>query len=181
MEENIFQAHARLYKKLIFMISCYDPEYAIKYITNLNNKTFNNYFKIFNLNDTTEINEIFEKSKEKQIIFITKLPIPELYSFNFIKDVYHIHLAIPVWNSNKDDYNTYISDIKKTPVQKFINVHDNKNLYNNKIEDKLFDIMVELIDRKVNNLPHKKDSEKFRRMPQHNSKVVLYNKRELNY
>jgi hypothetical protein len=181
MEENIFQAHARLYKKLIFMISCYDPEYAIKYITNLNNKTFNNYFKIFNLNDVTEINEIFEKSKEKQIIFITKLPIPELYSFNFIKDVYHIHLAIPVWDNNKDDYNTYISDIKKTPVQKFINVHDNKNLYNNKIEDKLFDIMVELIDRKVNNVPPKKDSEKFRRMPQHNSKIVLYNKRELNY
>ena len=38
--ENILEAHYRIYGHLIFMISCYDVEYATKYIKNLNNKTF---------------------------------------------------------------------------------------------------------------------------------------------
>jgi hypothetical protein len=173
--ENIFEAHARIYKKLIFMISCYNPDYAMKYITNLNNKTFNNFFSVFKLDDPKEINEIYEKSTNKVIIFVTKLPTPELYSFNFIKDVYHIHMALAISD------NKYISDIKNIQVQKFINIKDKNKLYDNKIEDKLFDYIVNLVDRKVNGTPPEKNSEKFRRMPQDGGKVVLFSKRELNY
>ena len=43
MEENIFQAHYRIYNKLIFMVSCYDPNYAMQYLKNINNKTFKKY------------------------------------------------------------------------------------------------------------------------------------------
>ena len=170
-EENIFEAHARIHKKLIFMISCYYPDYAMKYITNLNNKTFKNLFTIFKLDDPKEINEIYEKSDNKVLIYITKLPTPELYSFNFTRDVYHIHLAI------LSDDNKYISDIKNIPVQKFVNVKDKNKLYDNKIEDKLFDHIVTLVDRKVNGTPPEKKSENFRRMPQDGGKIILYGSR----
>jgi hypothetical protein len=183
MEENIFQAHTRIYKKLIFMVSCYDPEYAIKYITNLNNKTFKHFFKVYKLDNPDKINEMFDKlsDDEKQIIFVTNLPVPELYSFNFIKDVYHIHIAVPLWNNlHKDEYDKYTSDIKNISVQKFINVHDKKKIYNNKIEDRLFDMMVELIDRKLNGRPVDKESEKFKRMPQDGGKIILFSTRDLN-
>ncbi len=56
-EENILQAHSRIYNKLIFMISCYDPEYALNYVKNLNLKTFKNYFKVINSNDHDIINQ----------------------------------------------------------------------------------------------------------------------------
>ena len=179
MEENIFQAHARIHKKLIFMISCYDPDYALKYVTNLNNKTFKNFFKIFKLDDPTEINETFEKlQKEPKIIFVTKLPIPELYSFNFIKDVYHIHLAVLLDNSSKkDEYNKYTDSIKNIAVQKFINVKDKNRLYDDAVEDKLFQFMIDLIDRKLSGRQGDKESEKFRRMPQDGGKVIVYGQR----
>jgi hypothetical protein len=45
--ENILQAHFRIYNSLIFMISCYDIDYAYTYLNNLNNKTFKNYFKMY--------------------------------------------------------------------------------------------------------------------------------------
>jgi len=173
-EENIFDAHARIHKKLIFMISCYYPDYAMKYITNLNNKTFKNFFKVFKLDDPKEISDIYEKLDKKIIIFVTKLPTPELYSFNFIKDVYHIHLAFPI----SDD--KYMSDIKNIPVQKFINIKDKKQLYDDNVEDKLFDFMVKLVDRKVNNTEPEKESEKFIRMPQDGGKIILFSKRSIN-
>ena len=134
-EENILQAHYRIYNKLIFIVSCYDPDYVLKYIKNLNNKTFKNYFKIFKSDDPKEINEIYQKLDETKIMYITKLPIPELYDFNFSKDVYHIHIAIPDWSSKKDTstYNEYTSNIKNIPIQKFVNVKDTTNIYNNHI------------------------------------------------
>jgi hypothetical protein len=179
--ENIFEAHARIHKNLIFIISCYYPDYAMKYIINLNNKTFNNFFTVFKLDDPKEINEIYEKSNNKVIIFVTKLPTPELYSFNFIKNVYHIHIAILLSDNNeRDEYNKYISDIKSIPVQKFVNVKDKNKLYDNKIEDKLFDYIVTLVDRKVNETLPEKNSEKFRRMSQDGNKIILYSKRNLN-
>lgn len=180
-EENIFEAHARIHKKLIFIISCYYPDYAMTYISNLNNKTFNNFFKVFKLDNPTEINDMYEKLNKKVIIFITKLPTPELYSFNFTKDVYHIHIAVPLSNNNdKDEYNKYISDIKNVSVQKFVNVKDKNKLYDDGVEDKIFNLMIMLVDRKVNKTPPEKDSEKFRRMPQDGGKIVLFSTRKLN-
>jgi hypothetical protein len=176
MEEDILQAHVRIHHKLIFMISCYDPEYALKYVQNLNNKTFKNFFKIFKLDTPEEINDIYEKLSEKKVIFVTKLPTPELYSFNFIKDVYHIHLAIHI---DKEHYLKYTSDIKNVPIQKFINVKNNSKMYDNYIEDRLFQYIIELIDRKVNGRPFEKKSEGFRRMTQDGNKVILYGKRNL--
>lgn len=127
MEENIFEAHARIYKKLIFFISCYDTDYAMQYVSNLNNKTFKHFFKIFKLDTPEEINEIVEKIPKKQLIIVTKLPSPHLYSFDFIKDVHHIHIAIPLWKTGeKVEYNKYVDDIKNITVQKFVNVKEKK-------------------------------------------------------
>ena len=176
MEEDILQAHFRIHQKLIFMISCYDPEYALKYVQNLNNKTFKNFFKIFKLDTAEEINNIYEKLSEKKIIFVTKLPTPELYSFNFIKDVYHIHLAIHI---SKENYEKYTSDIKNVSIQKFINVKNNFKLYDNYIEVRLFQYIIELIDRKVNGRPFEKRAESFRRMTQDGNKIILFGKRKL--
>lgn len=178
-EENIFQAHLRIYKKLIFFVSCYDTDYALKYVTNLNNKSpINKFFKVFKSDNLTEINEIYDKLSDKKIIIVTKLPVPELYSFNFIKDVYHIHIAIPMWNTKqKTEYIKYISDIKNVPVQKFINIKDTNKLYNDHIENKLFDYMIVLIDRKLNGTPFDKESEKFVRMTQDGGKMILFGSR----
>jgi hypothetical protein len=151
----------------------------MQYVSNLNNKTFKHFFKIFKLDTPEEINEIVEKIPNKQLIIVTRLPTPDLYSFNFIKDVHHIHMAIQLWNnSEKVEYNKYVSDIKNISVQKFINVYDKKNRYDDKIEDKLFDMMITLIDRKVNGTPENTKSEKFRRMPQDGGKVVLFGQRQ---
>lgn len=174
MEENIFQAHARIYNKLIFIISCYDPDYAMKYVTNLNNKTFKLFFKIFKLDSSEEINDIYEKLSDKNVIFVTKLPTPELYSFNFVKDVYHIHIAIQI---DKENYEKYTTEIKNVPIQKFINVNNKFKLYDNHIEDRLFQYMIELVDRRVNRTSFVSKSEKFRRMAQDGNKMILYGKR----
>lgn len=178
MEENIFQAHYRIYNKLIFMVSCFNPNYAMQYLKNINNKTFKKYFKLFKSDEPKEINEIYEKINEKIMIVITKLPIPELYSFNFIKDIFHIHIAIPNWKNSKE-YNEYTSNIEKIPVQKFVNVKDKTDLYNNDVEEKLFQHMITLIDRKLNNT-QTKPIDKFERMAHTGGKIFLLSNREFN-
>ena len=65
--ENILQAHFRIHKSLIFMISCYDIDYAYTYLNNLNNTTFKNYFKIIKTNDPEVINEVYDKTDNKII------------------------------------------------------------------------------------------------------------------
>jgi len=174
--ENIFQAHFRIYNSLIFMISCYDIDYAYTYLNNLNNKTFKNYFKVIKSNDSNIINEVYDKSDKKIIIFVTKLPTPDIYTFDFIKEVFHIHLAVP-YSFSKDmkDIETYKSNIQKIPIRKFINVKTKNKIYNDDVEDKLFTFMVELINKKLNN-----DNDKFPRMSQTGGKIILYGDRELN-
>ena len=174
--ENILEAHYRIHGHLIFMISCYDVEYATKYIKNLNNKTFDKYFTIVNTNDPKIINDSIENSNKKIIIFITQLPTPEIYSFNFIKDVYHIHLAT-TFSTDKDNLNIYIDKIKQVPVQKFINIKDKKNIYNDSIEEQIYDTMIKLVDRKL----HSKNKNIYPRMPQTGGKIVLYSERTINY
>lgn len=177
MTENIFQAHFRIYNSLIFMISCYDIDYAYTYLNNLNNKTFKNYFKVIKSNDSNIINEVYDKSDKKIIIFITKLPTPDIYTFDFIKEVFHIHLAVP-YSFSKDmkDIEIYKSDIQKIPIRKFINVKTKNKIYNDDVEDKLFTFMVELINKKLNN-----NDDKFPRMSQTGGKIILYGDRELNF
>jgi hypothetical protein len=173
--ENILQAYFRINNKLIFMISCYDPDYAMQYVKNLNNKTFKKYFKVFKSNEPKEFNEIYKNIDNKIIIFITKLPIVEDYTFNFIKDIFHIHVAIPSWsNENNQEYNSYLDNIQKIPIQKFINVKDKKKIYDNNIEDKLFETMMNLVNKKLNN-----ESSDYPRMPQTGGKLILYGEREL--
>jgi hypothetical protein len=176
-EENIFEAYFRINKKLIFMISCYNPDYAMQYVRNLNNKTFKKYFKVFKPENPNEFNEIYDKIDQRIIIFITDLPTPELYSFNFIKEVFHIHLAIPQWNADAKKYNEYLSDIQKVSIQKFINVKDNKNIYNDNIEERIFQVMIKLVDDKVNN--NDDNNNKFPRMSHTGGKLFLYGSREL--
>jgi hypothetical protein len=177
-EENILQAYVRINNQLIYMISCYDPDYVMQYIKNLNNKSFKKYFKVFNSNDPKEFNEIYKKLEDKIIIFVTKLPVVEAYNFNFIKDVFHIHVAVPLWENetNTKDYKTYLDNIQKIPIQKFINVKDKKKLYDNNVEDKLFEIMINLVDKKLN--PTNNTNE-FPRMPHTGGKLFLYGSREL--
>ena len=174
-QENILEAHNRIYGHLIYMISCYDVEYAIKYLKNLNNKTFDKYFTIVNTNDPKIINDTFENTDKKNIIFLTQLPTPEIYSFNFTKDVYHIHLAIS-FSKDKDNLNTYIDKIKQIPVQKFINIKDKKNIYNDSIEEQIYESMIKLVNRKLNN-----NENTYPRMPQTGGKIILYGERTLNY
>ena len=177
MTENIFQAHFRIYNSLIFMISCYDIDYAYTYLNNLNNKTFKNYFKVIKSNDSNIINEVYDKSDKKIIIFVTKLPTPDIYTFDFIKDVFHIHLAVPnSFTKDTKDIETYKSDIQKIPIKKFINIKTKNKIYNDDVEDKLFTYMVELINKKLNN-----DDDKFPRMSQTGGKIILYGDRELNF
>jgi hypothetical protein len=172
--ENIFEAYYRINHKLIFMISCFDPNYAMQYIKNLNNKTFKKYFKVFKSDNPKEFNEIYNKIEDKIIIFITKLPIVEEYTFNFIKDIFHIHIAVPQWDNETKNYNQYLDDIKKLPIQKFINIKENKKIYDNNVEDKLFDIMINLVDKKIN-----QEENEFSRMPQTGGNLFLYGEREL--
>ena len=175
--ENIFQAHFRIYNSLIFMISCYDIDYAYTYLNNLNNKTFKNYFKVIKSDDSNIINEVYDKSDDKIIIFVTKLPTPDIYTFDFIKDVFHIHLAVPnSFTKDTKDIETYKSDIQKIPIKKFINIKTKNKIYNDDVEDKLFTYMVELINKKLNN-----DDDKFPRMSQTGGKIILYGDRELNF
>ena len=164
-EENILEAHARIYKSLIFMISCYDTNYAFKYLDILNKKTFNNYFTIIKTDDTKEINNVYDNSN-KIIIYIVKLPIPQLYSFNFLNDIYHIHIAVKWAKTDKD----YVNDIKQIPINKFINVKDDKKeYYDNKIEDDIYDTMIKLIDNKLNKNNTKKE---FKRMTPGNNLII---------
>jgi len=159
------------------MISCYDIDYAYTYLNNLNNKTFKNYFKVIKSNDSNIINEVYDKSDEKIIIFITKLPTPDIYTFDFIKEVFHIHLAVPnSFTKDTKDIETYKSDIQKIPIKKFINIKTKNKIYNDDVEDKLFTYMVELINKKLNN-----DDDKFPRMSQTGGKIILYGDRELNF
>jgi len=178
-EENIIQAHVRIFSKLIFIISCYDIEYAYDYAHNLNSKTFKNFFKIIKTNDTKIINDAYEESK--QIIYIIQLPIPELYSFNFSKDIFHIHLAIPFWYKKnvsekeletlKKEYNEYLSDIQRITIHKFVNIKDNRRIYDNNAEDKLYNYMIELIEKHLNN------QNKFKRMNYTGGKTIIYGER----
>jgi hypothetical protein len=165
------------------MISCYDVDYANSYIKNLNNKTFKKYFKVFKSDNPDEINEIYNKVDKKIIIFITKLPEPILYSFDFIKDIYHIHLAIPFWKIDskltKDDYNVYLSEIQKIPIQKFVNVKNTSKIYDNQVEDKIFNIIISLINKKLNN-EDTIDEKYFPRMPHTGGKLVVYDEREIS-
>ena len=128
--ENILQAHFRIHKSLIFMISCYDTDYAYTYLNNLNNNTFKNYFKVIKTNDSEIINEVYDKTDDKIIIFVTKLPTPDVYIFNFINEVYHIHLAVPSsYAKDLKDFELYKSEIQKVPIRKFINVKDKRKIY----------------------------------------------------
>jgi len=181
-EENILNAHYRIYDKLIFIISCYDIDYANDYAQNLNKKTFQNYFKVIKTNDIKIVNDAYTESKK--LIIVTQLPLPELYSFNFIKDAFHIHLAIPFWNKyNKlpekektmisELYNNYKNDIQKITIHKFVNIKDNRKMYDDNSEEKLYNYMIELIQRHLDN------DNKFKRMNYTGGKMILYGEREL--
>jgi hypothetical protein len=181
-EENILQAHVRIYKKLIFVISCYDIDYAYDYLNNLNSKTFKDFFKIIKTNDTKIINDAYEESN--QIIFITQLPVPDMYSFNFIKDIFHIHLAVPFWYKYnklpekeleilKTQYESYVNDVHKITIHKFVNIKDNRKIYDDKSEDKLYTYMIELIERHLN------FENRFKRMNYTGGKAILYGERDL--
>ena len=174
--ENILQAHFRIHKSLIFMISCYDIDYAYTYLNNLNNTTFKNYFKIIKTNDPEIINEVYDKTDNKIIIFVTKLPTPDVYIFNFINEVYHIHIAVPnSYAKDLKDFELYKSEIQKVPIRKFINVKETRKIYDNNIEDKLYDTMIQLIDDKLND-----KKQNFKRMPQIGGKLILYGERSIN-
>jgi ADP-heptose:LPS heptosyltransferase len=163
-EENIIQAHFRIYNNLIFVISCYDIDYAYEYADNLNKKDLKNFFKIIKSNDINLINDAYSESKK--LLIVTQLPIPEMYSFNFL-DIFHIHLAVPFWYKyNKlpekekkileGQYYTYKDNIQKISIQKFVNINDNRKIYDNKAEDKLFKFMIELIERHCPSVPFNK-------------------------
>ena len=175
--ENIFEAYYRINQKLVFIISCFDPDYTMKYVTNLNNK-LKKYFKIFKSNDPKEFNEIYQKIEDKIIIFVTKLPVVEEYTFNFIKDVFHIHMAVPCWDDDKkNEYEKYVNDMKNLPIAKFINVKENKKIYDNNVEIKLFEIMTGLVEKR---LYPEEDSKEFKRMPKTGGKLYLYGSRDLS-
>jgi len=179
-EENIFQAHYRIYNKLIFIISCFDIDYPEKYIKNINSKSFKNYFRIIKSDDPTYISDIYDKTDKKIYIFITKLPVPELFSFNFLTDVFHIHIALPNKKSDFSEvYTKYTSEIQNIPVQKFINAK-NTEVYNDNIEDKIFDAIISIVDKKLNKTEKTVKSEKFKRMPQLGGKLIIYGDRLLN-
>jgi len=174
-EENILEAHFRIYESLIFIISCYDINYAYKYINNINKKTFKNYFTVIKTDDPTKINDIYKNADKKILIFLTKLPTPNEYSFNFLNKIYHIHIAVPWAKADIE----YINDIKKIPVQKFINVKDNRvEYYDDEIEDKLYDNIIYLINKKLNNIPE--SDTKFKRMIAGNINLMIFSERELN-
>ena len=174
-KENILEAHFRIYESLIFIVSCYDIEYAYKYLNNLNKKTFKNYFTVVKTDDPAKINDIYKNIDKRIVIFVTKLPTPELYSFNFLNKIYHIHIAVPWAKADKD----YINNIKKLPVQKFINVKDNrKEYYDDEVEDKLYDNMIYLINKKLNNLPE--SDKKFKRMVAGNTSLMIFGARDIN-
>lgn len=181
-EENILQAHFRIYNKLIFIISCYDIDYAYDYAQNLNSKTFKNFFKVIKSNDLNIINDAYDESKK--IIFVTQLPTPEKYSFNFINDIFHIHIAVPFWykynklpekekNMLNEQYTLYLSDIQKITIHKFVNIKDNRKIYDNNAEDKLYNYMIELIQR------HLDRQDKFKRMNYTGGKAIIYGEREM--
>ena len=181
-EENILSAHFRIYGKLVFIISCYDIDYATDYAQNLNKKTFKNFFKVIKSNDIKIINDAYDD--EKKLIIITQLPIPELYSFNFIKDSFHIHLAVPFWHKyNKlpekehnmllQQYEEYKNNIQKITIHKFVNIKDNRKIYDNNAEDKLYNYMIELTQRHLDN------ENKFKRMNYTGGKAIIYGEREL--
>ena len=181
-EENILDAHFRIFKKLIFVISCYDIDYAYQYADNLNKNSFKKFFTIIKSNDINIINDAYDENKK--IIIVTQLPIPEMYSFNFITDAIHIHLAVPFWYKyNKlpekekkileDQYNTYKDNIQKISIQKFVNINDNRKIYDQKADDKLYNFMIELIERHLNN------QNKFKRMNHTGGKAIIYGEREL--
>jgi hypothetical protein len=158
------------------MISCYDIDYAYTYLDNLNKKSFKNYFKVIKSNDANITNEVYNKSNKKILIFITKLPTPDIYTFDFIKEVYHIHLAVPnSFTKDTKDIETYKSEIQKIPIKKFINVKTKNKIYNDDVEDKIFTFMVDIINKKLNN-----DEDKFPRMSQTGGKIILYGEREFN-
>jgi hypothetical protein len=48
-EENILQAYVRINNQLIYMISCYDPDYVMQYIKNLNKNVKFNMIEIQNI------------------------------------------------------------------------------------------------------------------------------------
>jgi len=98
--------------------------------------------------------------------------------YNDVTESIEKGIAIKLNKSDKIIYDKYVNDIKNISVQKFVNVYDKKNRYDDRIEDKLFDMMITLIDRKVNKTPVDNKSEKFRRMPQDGGKVVLFGQRQ---
>ena len=50
-------------------------------------------------------------------------------------------------------------------------------MYDDAVEDKLFQFMIDLIDRRLSGREGDKESEKFRRMPQDGGKVIVYGQR----
>jgi hypothetical protein len=181
-EENILDAHFRIFGKLIFILSCYDIDYAYEYADNLNKNSFKKFFTIIKSNDIKIINDAYDENKK--IIIVTQLPVPEMYTFNFITDVIHIHLAIPFWYKyNKlpekekkileNQYHTYKDNIPKVPIQKFVNINDNRKIYDQKADDKLYNFMIELIERHLNN------QNKFKRNNYTGGKAIIHGEREL--
>jgi len=182
-EENILDAHFRIFGKLIFIISCYDIDYAYDYADNLNKNSFKKFFTIIKTNDINIINDAYDE-KKKKIIYITQLPVPESYKFNFITDIIHIHLAVPFWhkynklpekekNILQHQYEKYKDDIQKIAIQKFVNIKDNRKIYDEKADDKLYNYMIELIQRHLNN------QNRFKRMNNNGNKAIIYGERDL--
>jgi hypothetical protein len=84
----------------------------------------------------------------------------------FTNDIYNIHIAVKWAKTDKN----YINDIKQIPINKFINVkNDKKEYYDNNVEDDIYDTMIKLIDNKLN----KKNSNKeFKRMTAGNNLII---------
>ena len=73
------------------------------------------------------------------------------------------------------DFELYKSEIQKVPIRKFINVKEKLKIYDNNVEDKLYDTMIQLIDDKLND-----KKQNFKRMPQTGGKLILYGERSIN-
>ncbi len=87
-------------------------------------------------------------------------------------------MAVPdQFATDKKEFNEYVQKIQNIPIQRFINVKDKRKIYDNTIEDRLFDSIIKLVDRRLNK--SESDSEKFRRIPHTGGKLIIYGSRPL--
>ena len=68
---------------------------------------------------------------------------------------------------------------KNIQIQKFVNVKDTTNIYNNQIEEKIYQAIINIIDKKLHP-ENQTDTDKFPRMPQTGGKIMIFGERNLN-